>query len=299
MDRLPSVLTPGGAAAGDRGGGDPGGAYLARHVTLCVDCHAQRDWRYFSGPVVEGTEGLGGARYGPEMGFPGEIFTPNITPHALGDWTDGEILRAFTEGVSRDGRALFPLMPYRDYGALSREDALALVAFLRTLAPIPQDVPPRRLTFPLNVLVRTFPRRAALKEKTPTPEGGLRYGKYLTTIAGCRGCHTPVDDRGRPRSDLAFAGGHAFRFPNGAVVRSANITPHPTAGIGEWSREAFIARFRARSPEAVRSMPAGPANTVMPWSSYAGMTDQDLGAIYDYLMSLPSVDHPVEVWPGE
>jgi hypothetical protein len=78
-------------------------------VAACGDCHSQRHYTRFGGPVIEGGDGLGFA-------FPKEmVVAPNITPDketGIGNWTDGEVIRAIREGVSRDGQALFPLMPY-------------------------------------------------------------------------------------------------------------------------------------------------------------------------------------------
>lgn len=83
------------------------GEYLANHVTLCMDCHSTRDFSKYSGPIKPGTEGMGGEILGKEFGIPGTIPMKNITPAALGNWTDGEIIRALTSGISKDGEALF------------------------------------------------------------------------------------------------------------------------------------------------------------------------------------------------
>lgn len=91
------------------------GSYLANHVTVCIDCHATRDWSYFSGPPQTGTIGGGGDRFGPEMGMPGELFAANITPYGIGSYTDGELFRLITTGVTRDNRVMFPMMPYLAY----------------------------------------------------------------------------------------------------------------------------------------------------------------------------------------
>src|SRR5262245_57466467 len=88
------------------------GEYLAVHVSACIDCHSTRDFTRFAAPVVPGTEGMGGFEFGANIDFPGSIYAKNITPAALGSWTDGEILRAITDGVSKDGSPLFPVMPY-------------------------------------------------------------------------------------------------------------------------------------------------------------------------------------------
>ncbi len=98
----------------------------------------------------------------------------------------------------------------------------------------------------------------------------------------------------KPAPGMEYAGGFEFPVPGG-VVRSANITPEMETGIGSWNLGAFIARFRGVSPEKVRAMEleAGDMNTVMPWSMYAGMTDQDLGAIFAYLRTIPPVKNKV------
>lgn len=76
------------------------GKYLANSVTACMACHAKRDFRFFAGPPDSSTFGAGGEKFGREMGFPGNVYSKNITPYALHNWTDGEIYRAIAEGVS-------------------------------------------------------------------------------------------------------------------------------------------------------------------------------------------------------
>src|ERR1035437_9435534 len=87
------------------------GEYLANSVCVCMDCHGTRDWSKFSGPPVDGTKGKGGEVFDQKFGFPGAYVSKNITPFSLGKWTDGEIFRAITCGVNKDGKALFPIMP--------------------------------------------------------------------------------------------------------------------------------------------------------------------------------------------
>ncbi|MCU0371979.1 MAG: cytochrome C, partial [Ignavibacteria bacterium] len=88
------------------------GEYLFNNVCGCADCHSTRDYSKIAGPLVEGTKGKGGFEFNEEFGLPGKFYARNITPAGLKGWTDGEIFRAITEGVSRDGEPLFPLMPY-------------------------------------------------------------------------------------------------------------------------------------------------------------------------------------------
>lgn len=269
------------------------GKYLVENVSACVDCHSKRDWGHYAGPVVAGTEGQGGERFGPEGGLPGTFHAPNITPAGLGEWTDAEIARAIVSGVTRGGEALFPIMPYKSYQHLTRDDLEAVVAHLRTLPKIDNAVPPRQMTFPMSVIVRLMPGPWTAPSAAD-PKDKVAHGGYLTKVAGCADCHTPKD-HGKPIPGKELAGGFAFVLPDG-TVRSANITPDPETGIGSWSEEIFVARFKAHAGEAGRTMPvpAGKKNTVMPWSVYAGMTPEDLGAIHAYLKTVPAVKNRVE-----
>ncbi|MCF8365443.1 MAG: hypothetical protein K9H16_06660, partial [Bacteroidales bacterium] len=92
------------------------GEYLANHVMVCMDCHSVRDWTYFSGPPTPGTMGSGGDEFTREMGFPGDYYAPNITPYNLKNWSDGELYRAITSGIKKNGKPIFPVMPYLSYG---------------------------------------------------------------------------------------------------------------------------------------------------------------------------------------
>lgn len=78
-----------------------------------------------------------------------------------------------------------------------------------------------------------------------------------------------------------------------------NLTPAPSTFIGRATREEFIGRFKAFDGIAPESAPVAPKgrNTVMPWLAYSGMTEEDLGAIYDYLRTLPPVEHQVNAFP--
>jgi hypothetical protein len=259
------------------------GSYLAEHVAVCTDCHSERDFARFSGPVKSGTVGMGGAHFGKDLGLPGDVVARNITPYKLSSWSDGEILRALTSGVSRDGSALFPLMPYQNYANMCEEDLLSVISFVRSLKPVKNEPEASTLDFPLNLLVRTLPKAATLVKSCPKPDDGLAYGKYLVTMASCADCHTPRNGPDViPGSE--FAGGTTIPLPNGGTVTSANLTPDVETGIGSWSKEAFIARFRNyRDAASLHAVGRNERQTIMPWSQYAGMSDQDLGAIYDFL----------------
>jgi mono/diheme cytochrome c family protein len=267
------------------------GAYLSRHVAGCTDCHGERDWTKYSAPQVRDREGQGGMAFALDIGT---LYAPNITPVRLGTWTDGEVLRAMTSGVTKDGAPLFPFMPYEAFRQMSREDAESVVAFIRTLPAVARDVPRSQLNFPLNLIVRTLPSPAPpLREKAPDPSDRVAYGKYLTTMASCVTCHTKME-RGQPLPGMEFAGGFEFHTRLGDVQYSANITPDQETGIGRWTMEQFVTRFKmvGEADEASLAL-NGRKNTEMPWRDFGGMKTEDLEAIFAYLRTVPAVRNAV------
>jgi mono/diheme cytochrome c family protein len=268
------------------------GEYLSRHVAGCSDCHGERDWTKYSAPQIRDREGHGGTAFKMDVGT---VYGANITPAKLESWTDGEVLRAMTSGVSKDGSPLFPLMPYENLRHMSREDAEAIIAYIRTLKPASREVPRSKLDFPLNLIVRTIPSPAPpLREKAPDPSNRVEYGKYLTTIASCGDCHTKRE-QGAKVPGMDYAGGMKFEMKSGGEIHSANITPDPETGIGRWTEAQFIDRFKsiANAPEESLAL-NGRKNTEMPWRDYGGMTTEDLSAIFAYLKTLTPVRHTVQ-----
>jgi mono/diheme cytochrome c family protein len=270
------------------------GKYLATSVMVCVDCHSTRDYSRFAGPVISGTVGSGGELFGKGQGFPGNFYAPNLTPAHLKDWTDGELFRAITTGVSQDGHALFPVMPYALYGQLDKEDIYDVIAYIRTLEPIDKSVPPSEAEFPMNFIINTIPQTATFTSK-PDRKELISYGKYLFTSAACQECHTQRD-KGTPLPGMYLAGGFPFPFPDGTTVRSMNITPDKETGIGSWTEEQFVRKFKAYTDSAYVAplLKPGDFKTVMPWTNYATMEESDLKAIFAYLQTVPPVKNKVE-----
>lgn len=271
------------------------GEYLANHVAACMDCHSQRDWSKLAAPPKPGTHGAGGDRFDQTMGLPGVFYARNITPAGVGDWTDGELFRAITSGVSKDGSPLFPLMPYFNYAQLDEEDVKDIIAYLRTIPAIENKVPADQPDFPMNFILPTIPKKAAMGNR-PDPSDQVAYGAYLVNMAGCRDCHTP-SEKGAPMAGKDLAGGAEFRMPDGSVLRPANLTPHET-GLKGWTKEAFVSRFRlyADSTYQMPDVPPGGFQTFMPWKMYGGMKPEDLEAIYAYLRTVPPVNNLVIKW---
>ena len=273
------------------------GEYLVNEVLLCFDCHSPRDWSQYSGPAIpplgagrpcidENTKPVG-VKFG-DGGFPGRLCIRNITMDeetGIGAWTDGEIARAIREGVSRDGESLFPIMPWFMYTEMTDEDVSAVIAYLRTIPPVKSFRPERTLDFPLNVLTRLYPEPLDGPIPAMDKSDTVTYGRYLSKIARCEFCHTPRNPNSMDGfAGREFAGGMPFHL-NGRVMYTMNLTPHED-GLGNWTKEQFIELFKSRSePYPVPY----DGNTLMNWAAFSEMTEADLGALYDYFMTLPPV----------
>ena len=268
------------------------GNYLFNSVFLCADCHSQRDFTKLAGPIVPGTEGAGGQKFGEELGLPGTVYSKNITPGGVGDWTDGELFRAITEGVNKNGEPLFPLMPYLVYGTKDKEDIYSIIAYMRTLTPVKNDIPKKELNFPMNLIERTVPQKSNFTQKPDTADK-VALGKYY--VDACMDCHTQ-NEKGKFNMDKYLAGGQEFGMPGDKVVRTANLTPDNETGIGTWTREQFIQRFKSCNTPEFKNINVKPGefNTIMPWTLFATMREEDLGAIYDYLRTIKPIYNKVE-----
>ena len=275
------------------------GAYLVEHVVDCLGCHSDHVTT-FGFAVKPGTEGQGGFVFDKNLGFPGTVAAQNITPDTefgLGGWTDGEVMRAIREGVDRKGEALFPMMPYEHLRSMSDEDVKSVIVYIRTLKPVHKGVPAKHIDFPVNLFVKFNPKPVDGPVTAPDSRDHVAYGKYLTIIGGCYECHTPHDDKNQLIADKAFSGGWEMKGPWGRNF-TANLTP-AGAYMSHATREEFIGRFKAFASMNATNAPAAPPgrNTIMPWLPVSGMTEDDLGSIYDYLKTLKPIEHKVTTFP--
>jgi mono/diheme cytochrome c family protein len=140
---LGTALAMAGAASGGARAADAAqiarGKYLVT-VSGCGDCHTPG---YFLGKP-DAARYLGGSDVGFSIPGLGVFVAPNITPDketGIGSWTTDQIVTAFTKGERPDGRALAPIMPWRDFAHLTKADALAMVAYLKSLPPVKHAVP--------------------------------------------------------------------------------------------------------------------------------------------------------------
>ena len=154
-------------------------------------------------------------------------------------------------------------------------------------------MPESAADFPMNFILNTIPQKGN-PQKRPDKSDVLAYGAYMTNASGCVECHTQVD-KGQIIPDLSFGGGREFKFPDGSAVRSANITPDADAGIGKWTEEMFVLRFKvyADSTYVPENVGPGEFNTIMPWTMYGKMEREDLSAIYQYLKTVKPIAQKV------
>ncbi len=106
----------------------------------CMDCHTPG---YFFGKP-DMARFLGGSEVGFEIPGLGVFHGPNLTPDketGLGNWTTDQIVKAMQQGVRPDGRVLAPIMPWRALANLTKADALAIAAYLKSLPPVSNKVP--------------------------------------------------------------------------------------------------------------------------------------------------------------
>jgi len=272
------------------------GDYLVNAVANCMHCHADRDFTKYGGPPVPGTEGQGGQKKG--------VWVSNITPAALASQTDEEIIRTITTGINHLGDTLFATMPYMSYKYLTRYDAESIVAYLRTLKPINNKVPPMDLgNRPVGILTSMYQdwyENDVYKDlDQPLLDSVSQKGKYLVTIGGCVACHTNIDLKLLAfKRDSLLAGGQLSNKPGQKFkVLSANITPDSATGIGAWTEDIFLAKFVSYRNKEMYAHDPGKYNSEMPWSIFANMKDEDIRSIYRYLRTVKSIRNKVTKWP--
>ena len=261
------------------------GRYLVVGLAGCETCHTPKDWKTHGAPNLPGMELAG--QVIPVANLPGVVVASNLTPDpetGAAPWSDDEIARAVREGIGHDGRTIFPMMPYEAYRSISDEDLAALVVYMRSVAPVRNPLPPTRVDFPINYLVRTVPQPVTNTVNGPGPQSSpVERGKYMA-VMGC-GCHIPVDQKG-PIRGLEYGGGEILTGPWGEAT-SANITPD-ASGIGYYDEALFLQVMRTGYVKARK------LSSIMPFGEFANLTDDDLKAIFAYLRTLPPVKHRVD-----
>src|SRR5579864_7435920 len=134
-----------------------------------------------------------------------------------------------------------------------------------------------RLVFSISVALT-----ASIATATAADDAAIKHGAYLAAVADCAACHTDKKAKGP-----LLAGGRALDTPFGTFY-GPNITPDPDTGIGKWSEADFHRAMREGKDNAGHFM-----FPVFPFTSFTGMSDQDISDLYAYLMSRKPIKHDV------
>jgi mono/diheme cytochrome c family protein len=271
------------------------GAYLAR-AGDCEACHTAPGGRPYAG--------------GAPINSPfGKIYPPNITSDkeaGIGGWSDDDFYRAMHEGVNKDKEYLYPAFPYQWFTKMTRQDVLALKAYLDTVPPVSIASKPTHLMFPfdvrsgLGIWNQAFFKPGEFKPD-PAKSAQWNRGAYLVEGPGhCGDCHTPKNAAMAPENSQAFAGGNIDYW------YAPNITSDPTRGIGKWSQDDVVKYLKTgMSPD--KGVVVGPMAQVVN-ESMKYLSDEDIQAIAAYIKDLPPLadykpDRPSEMSgahrPGE
>ena len=259
------------------------GEYLI-HAGGCLNCHTD-----------EGDDAIRLAG-GRAIKSPfGTFYSPNITPDAetgIGAWSDDDFLNAFWEGVDPEGDHYYPAFPYTSYTGVSREDLLAMKAYLFSLEPVEQTTPEHELAWYLTTRLaagawklKNFDSARFAPDSERTHQ--WNRGAYLVRHLGhCGECHTPRSGTAVLQNDRELAG-HTDG-PDGEKI--PNISPDRNDGIGRWSVsdiEYFLDIGMLPDGDFVGSTMGAVID-----NSTSKLTKQDRLAIATYLKSIEPQSSP-------
>jgi mono/diheme cytochrome c family protein len=250
------------------------GEYLARAAD-CVACHTAPGGKPYAGGLPF------------KLPF-GTLYAPNITPDGdtgIGQWSDAEFVRAMHHGVGKAGEDLYPAFPYASYALTSDADALAIKAYLFSLAPVRAETPANTLSFPYNqrYIMRFWkllfvPGHA--DQPDPTQPADVNRGRYLVEALGhCGECHTPRNQLYALDNNKKFAGAVTEGW------NAYNITSDKEAGIGAWSDDQ-IAQYLSNGHADRRGSASGNMAEAVSFS-LRYLSAEDIRAIVAYLRRVP------------
>jgi mono/diheme cytochrome c family protein len=279
------------AVAGAAGASEPSPELIAYGKTLveaadCAGCHTADPNQPFAG--------------GKRIDTPfGAIYSPNLTPDrdtGIGGWSDADFTRALRYGTAPDGSPYYPAFPYPYFTRMTKDDTLAIRAYLGTLAPVTNRKRPPELRWPFSYrgLMRVWNYlffKPGLFEPDQTRSASWNRGGYLVNGPGhCGACHTPKNYFGADKSAVALTGNEVGGWFAPRLDGAAR------SGLKSWS-VADITEY-LQSGRNARSHAGGPMAEVIV-NSTSKMSDADVGAIAVYLNSLPSVRRETNVTPPD
>jgi mono/diheme cytochrome c family protein len=257
----------------------PEAATIARGKALaiaadCSGCHTADPAKPFAG--------------GKRIDTPfGGIYSPNLTPDrdtGLGAWSDDEFYHALHDGIGRDGSRYYPAFPYPNFTKMTRDDVLAIRAYLATLTPVRNTRPPLQLRWPLNyrVVMRGWNLlffRPGIFQPNQQQSQAWNRGAYLVEgSAHCGSCHTPKNMFGADKRSQLYGGG---RLQGWFAPR---LDSAERSGLKSWSVDDIVEYLE--SGRNGRSHADGLMADVVV-NSTSQMSDADIRAIATYLKDLP------------
>lgn len=250
-----------------------------RYLTLagdCASCHTARGGVPFSG--------------GRAIGTPfGAIVAPNLTPDretGLGAWHADDFYRAMHEGKGHDDTSLYPVFPFTSYTKVTRADADAIFAYLKSLAPVKRAVPEPTLRWPYSMRSLMASWRALYFDEgefRPDPKRSAPWnrGAYLVQGLGhCNECHASRNRFGAMVTEPYLAGG---------IIPTQNwyapdLSMGRHGGLSGWTEADVVALLK--TGRSAKGTALGPMAEVV-LQSTQHLTDADLAAMASYLAALP------------
>lgn len=255
---VPAITIPSSPEAVERG------RYLVSTVAGCIDCHGED----YGGGVFLDDPMVGSFR------------GPNLTSGQGGvgsKYTDQDWVRTIRHGIKPDGSPVL-VMPAMDYYNLSDADLGDIIAYIKTVPPVDNFVEPSQagplgrllvVTKQINVISAEVINHTQPHPGAPERAKSVEYGKYLASIA-CIGCH-----------GTGLAGGPIPGTPPDWPP-ARNLTPG--GDLASWDETKFLQTLRTGMTPAGEILDP----EYMPWPNFIQMTDDDLGALWAYLQSVPS-----------
>jgi mono/diheme cytochrome c family protein len=259
------------------------GHYLAT-AGDCMSCHTEQGGKPYAG--------------GRAISTPfGDILAPNITPdpdHGIGRWSFDDFWRALHTGIGRDGERLYPAFSYTSFTKVSRDDAVAMFAYLQSLPAVPQASKPSALNFPYNMRStlaawRSVYFRPGVYKADPAQSNEWNRGAYLVQGLGhCNECHAQRDAWGGVSSAASLTGG-LIPVQN---WYAPDLSTRANGGIEGWTQQEIVDLLK--TGQSAKGSAYGPmADVVVNSTQY--LSDDDLHAIAIYLQSLPARAKPMAV----
>jgi mono/diheme cytochrome c family protein len=262
-------------------GGDPSRGEVVFRASDCGSCHTS--------PGQSDRERLGG---GMELASPfGTLYPPNISPDpkdGIGKWRTIDLANAIMSGVSPDGRHYYPALPYTSYVRMSVQDVKDLMAYLRTLPPVPGKPPPHELPFPFSIRRLVGLWKLLYFDRTPLAtetgrDAQWQRGRYLVEVLShCAECHSARNVFGAIKPESRLAGG----IDQETVGYDPNITP---AAIGQWSKSDILHAITTGQTPELRQLGGSMEDVV---ENIAGLPAADQSAIAAYLKTVPPRTSP-------